>query len=83
MADGRILQIRDMDPRVMAGFEEMARERGQSLAAYLRGELADLYYRKRALEDWWRDRPESIGRALTQEDIDDWKAERDAGREWM
>jgi len=83
MADGRTIQVHGVDPAVVEMLECRAKERGVSLSAYIREWLGDHVARQIASDEWWRNRPEPIGLPLTQKDIDDCKAERDARPTWM
>ncbi len=78
VAEGRTIQVRGVEPAIVDALERTAAAEGLSLSAYLRRELSDTVRRREAWETWWRNRPPSTGGRVTQEEIDDWKSERDA-----
>jgi len=78
MTEGRTIQVRGVDPGVAEALERAAKAAGVSLSAYLREELSDVVRRLDATDEWWRNRPPSTGGRVTQDEIDDWKRERDA-----
>jgi len=82
MAEGRTIQVRGVDPVVAAALERAAKERGMSLSAYIREWLGDLTTRQIAFDDWWANRPPVASRALTQEDLDAVKSERESRLDW-
>jgi len=68
MAEGRTIQVRDVDPDLYEALVRMADERGLSLSAFLRLELARITDLRAARAAWRARRPEPIP-GLTHESI--------------
>ena len=70
MVEGRTIQIRGVEPWVADALERQAAQRGTSLSAYLRQELAHVVDVREARARWLADRPAAVEGITRQQLVD-------------